>query len=43
MMSQLPMVVKELSGFDLEDWLKKMADGKGGQKSIAADPKSKKE
>ena len=43
MMSQLPMVVKELSGFDLEDWLKKMADGKSVQKSIAANPKSKKE
>lgn len=26
MMSQLPMVVKNLSGFDLEDWLKKMSD-----------------
>lgn len=26
MMSQLPTVVKSLSGFDLEDWLKKMAE-----------------
>ncbi len=42
MMSQLPTVIKEFSGFDLEDWLKKMADGKSGQKSIAgANPKSK--
>jgi flotillin len=26
MMSQLPTVVKSLSGFDLEDWVKKMAE-----------------
>jgi len=29
MMSQLPTVVKSLSGFDLEAWLKKMAEGQG--------------
>nr|MBN2278909.1 flotillin [candidate division Zixibacteria bacterium] len=28
MMSQLPMVVKSLSGFDLEDWLRKLGDKK---------------
>ena len=32
MMSQLPTVVKELSGFDLESWLKNMADKSGQQK-----------
>jgi len=30
MMSQLPTVVKSLSGFDLEDWLKKIAEQKKG-------------
>jgi flotillin len=29
MMSQLPTVVKSLSGFDLEGWLKRMAEGQG--------------
>lgn len=29
MMSQLPTVVKSLSGFDLEAWLKRMAEGQG--------------
>ncbi len=33
MMSQLPAVVKELSGFDLETWLRQIA-GKGSQKEI---------
>jgi len=32
MMSQLPTVVKSLSGFDLEAWVKKMADEKSGPK-----------
>jgi len=36
MMSQLPTVVKSLSGFDLEAWVKKMADGK-----IQQEPSSK--
>jgi flotillin len=31
MMSQLPTVVKSLSGFDLEDWVKRMAAGKRDQ------------
>ncbi|HUV31869.1 MAG TPA: SPFH domain-containing protein [Acidobacteriota bacterium] len=33
MMSQLPTVVKELSGFDLEGWLKKLADGTKQEKA----------
>lgn len=33
MMSQLPTVVKSLSGFDLEEWLKKLPENKGGKKS----------
>ncbi len=36
MMSQLPAVVKELSGFDLEAWLRSMAE-KDGQKKSPAD------
>jgi flotillin len=34
MMSQLPTVVKSLSGFDLEAWLKKMAEGQGKSESL---------
>ncbi|MEW6412282.1 MAG: SPFH domain-containing protein [Candidatus Zixiibacteriota bacterium] len=33
MMSQLPTVVKSLSGFDLEDWIKKLADKQTEEKS----------
>jgi len=33
MMAQLPDVVKNLSGFDLESWLKKMSEQSGGAKS----------
>ncbi len=33
MMSQLPTVVKSLSGFDLEDWIKRMADKSNEEKS----------
>jgi flotillin len=32
MMAQLPEVVKSLSGFDLEDWLKKLSDQKAEKK-----------
>lgn len=43
MMSQLPTVVKSLSGFDLEDWLQKLSEKKkeakteGSHKSSSAD------
>jgi flotillin len=33
MMSQLPTVVKELSGFDLENWLKNMTEKNSREKS----------
>jgi len=39
MMAQLPTVVKNLSGFDLEGWLKKMAEQSGGEKSSPAEKK----
>jgi len=29
MMAQLPTVVKSMSGFDLEAWIKKLAEGRG--------------
>jgi flotillin len=35
MMAQLPTVVKDMSGFDLESWLKKMSDKPGGEASEA--------
>jgi flotillin len=31
MMSQLPSVVKSLSGFDLEEWMRKLSDQKSEQ------------
>jgi flotillin len=41
MMSQLPTVVKSLSGFDLENWLKKIADkSAGGQPPVSDENKS---
>jgi len=33
MISQLPTVVKSLSGFDLEDWVKKLAGQRPGEKT----------
>lgn len=37
MMAQLPTVVKSLSGFDLEDWLKKLTDKSAGEQTAAPD------
>jgi len=39
MMAQLPTVVKSLSGFDLEEWLKRMAEKKTTDLSSGAAPK----
>jgi flotillin len=36
MMTQLPTVVKSLSGFDLEDWIKKMADKTSGTDNLSS-------
>ncbi len=37
MMAQLPTVVKSLSGFDLEDWLKKLSYKSTGEQTAAPD------
>ena len=37
MMAQLPTVVKSLSGFDLEDWLKKLSHKSTGEQTAAPD------